>query len=172
VVGERYHYRVRARNVAGISEPSNTVGPVSVTHATFIDAMRSRAIPYGSRGDVTVATGDDRQFRERRFRRQGSNGAELLYALPGRIQAVRVQVFSRQSDDPVVILGSPDGRSFGPLPVERTSFALEDEDYGYWKPLLYAGEGREGDRYLKIVFRDPAQLSRVEIDHAPGDEAP
>jgi hypothetical protein len=34
---------------------------------------------------------------------------------------------------------------------------------------VYAGEGREDDRYLKIVFRTPAQLSRVEIGHAPRD---
>ena len=172
VVGESYRYRVRARNVAGVSDPSSVVGPVTATHATFVDTMRSRAIPYGARGDVTVATGDDRRFRERRYRRQGSSGSELLYALPGRIQAVRVQVFAQNSDDPVVILGSPDGRSFGPLPVERKSFALEDEDYGYWTPLLYVGEGREDDRYLKIVFRDPAQLSRVEIDHSPDSDTP
>jgi hypothetical protein len=40
------------------------------------------------------------------------------------------------------------------------------------RDLLYAGEGREDDRYLKIVFRDPAQLSRVEIDHSPDSGTP
>jgi hypothetical protein len=34
------------------------------------------------------------------------------------------------------------------------------------------GEGREDDRHLKIVFRDPAQLSRVEIDHSPDSDTP
>ena len=66
-----------------------------------------------------------------------------------------------------MVLGSPDGRSYGPLAVERRSFALGDEDYGYAIPILYSGTGRENDRYLKIVFRAPAELSRVEIDHVP-----
>jgi hypothetical protein len=169
-VGGRYYYRVRARNVAGISGPSNVVGPVAVRHATFVDTMRSRAIPYDARGEVTVATGEDRQFRERLHRRQASSGSEILYALPGRITSYRVQVFAKDTDDPIVVLGSPDGRTFGPLPVRRESFALGDEDYGYWLPTLYSGEGREDDRYLKIVFRTSAQLSRVEIGHAPRGE--
>jgi hypothetical protein len=169
-VGRRYHYRVRARNVAGVSPPSNVVGPVAVSHATFVDTMRSRAIPYDARGEVTVATGEDRQFRERLYRRQAPNGSEILYALPGRITSYRVQVFAQDTDDPIVVLGSPDGRTFGPLPVRRESFALGDEDYGYWLPTLYSGEGREDDRYLKIVFRTSAQLSRVEIGHAPRGE--
>ena len=172
VVGESYHYRVRARNVAGTSAPSNVVGPVAVPHATWIDTMRSRAIPYGARGDVTVATGDDRRFRERLRRRRAPNGSELVYLAPGAIIAVRIQAFAQGTHDPVVILGSPDGRTFGPLPVQRQSFAFGDVDYGYWLPILYAGEGREGDRYLKIVFRTPAQLSRVEIASLPRADAP
>ena len=166
-VGGSYHYRVRARNVAGTSPPSNAVGPVAVPHATLIDTMRSRAIPYSARGDVTVATGEDRRFRERLHRRRASNGGELLYAVPGPLEAFRVQVFARETDDPVVILGSPDGRVFGPLSARRESFAFADADYGYWLPILYSGEGRDDDRYLKIVFRNPAQLSRVEIDYVP-----
>jgi hypothetical protein len=166
VTGESYHYRVRARNVAGVSAPSNVVGPVPVAHATYLDDMRSRAIPYAVRGDVEWVEGDARRFRERLHRRRAPNGSELLYAVPGRITGVRVQAFSL-TDDPLVVLGSPDGRSFGPLPVERRSFALGDEDYGYSIPVLYSGEGREDDRYLKIVFRSPAELSRVEIDHVP-----
>jgi mannan endo-1,4-beta-mannosidase len=165
VVGESYYYRVRARNVAGVSAPSNAMGPVTVPHRTLIDAMRSRAIPYAARGDVGWTAGEERRFRERLHRRQGTNGSELVYALPGRIEEVRVQVFARESADPIVLLGSPDGRSYGPLATRRESFALNDEDYDYWIPILYTGEGREDDRYLKIVFRNPAQLSRVEIDH-------
>jgi hypothetical protein len=167
VVGESYHYRVRARSRAGTSAPSNVVGPVGVPHLTWIDTMRSRAIPYAARGDVVVVTGEDRRFRERLHRRRAPNGSELVYRVPGRITAVRVQAFAQATDDPIVVLGSADGRTFGPLPMGRESFALGDEDYGYWIPVLYAGEGREGDRYVKIVFRTPAQLSRVEIDHVP-----
>ena len=171
-LGESYHYRVRARNVAGTSPPSNVVGPVAVPRVTWIDTMRSRAIPYGARGDVTVVTGDDRRFRERLRRRRAPNGSELVYLAPGVLTGVRIQAFAQETDDPLVILGSPDGRTFGPLPVERESFAFGDADYGYWLPIRYSGEGREGDRYLKIVFRTPAQLSRVEIDYLPPPDDP
>jgi mannan endo-1,4-beta-mannosidase len=167
VVGESYRYRVRARNVAGVSPPSNEVGPVAVDHATMVDTMRGRAIPYAARGDVRWVTGDARRFRERLHRRRAPSGSELVYALPGRITGVRVQAFAQETHDPIVVLGSPDGRSYGPLAVERRSFALGDADYGYWIPVLYSGEGRENDRYIKIVFRVPAELSRVEIDHVP-----
>lgn len=167
VAGQSYHYRVRARNVAGTSAPSNVVGPVAVPYATWIDTMRSRAIPYGARGEVSLATGDDRRFRERLHRRRAPHGSELVYLVPGVVTGVRIQAFAQETDDPVAVLGSPDGRTFGPLPVHRESFAVGDEDYGYWLPVLYSGEGREDDRYLKIVFRNPAQLSRVEIDYTP-----
>jgi hypothetical protein len=166
-VGESYHYRVRARNLAGTSPPSNVVGPVAVPHRTWIDTMRSRAIPYAARGDVVVATDADRRFRERLHRRQAANGSELVYLVPGTISRVRVQAFAQENDDPIVVLGSRDGRTYGPVDTRRESFALGDEDYGYWIPVQYTGEGREDDRYLKIVFRTPAQLSRVEIDYRP-----
>jgi mannan endo-1,4-beta-mannosidase len=166
-VGESYHYRVRARSLAGTSPPSNEVGPVEVPHLTWIDTMRSRAIPYAARGDVVVATDDDRRFRERLHRRRAPSGSELVYRVPGRIAGVRVQAFAQETGDPVVVLGSADGRTFGPLFMERESLALGDPDYGYWIPVLYAGEGRKDDRYVKIVFRSGAQLSRVEIDYVP-----
>jgi hypothetical protein len=172
VVGGSDHYRVRARNVAGTSAPSNVVGPVAVAHATWIDTMRSRAIPYGARGDVTVATGDDRRFRERLHRRRAPNGSELVYRVSGAMLEVRIQAFAQGTDDPLVVLGSADGRTFGPLSVERESFAFGDEDYGYSLPILYTAEGREDDRYVKVVFRTEAQLSRVEIDYRPRPDAP
>jgi hypothetical protein len=166
-VGESYHHRVRARNVAGVSPPSNVVGPVAVPHATLIDTMRSHAIPYWATSGVSVAAGEDRSFGERRYRRQAPNKSEILYAVPGAIVGFRVQVHAQHPDDPVVVLGSADGRTFGPLPVRRTSAAIEDPDYAYWVPSLYVGEGREDDRYLKIVFRTSAQISRVELDYVP-----
>jgi hypothetical protein len=169
VVGERYHYRVRARNTAGLSPPSNVVGPISVSCATLIDTMRSWAIPYGARGDVAMASTEDRRFRERLYRRRAERGNEILYALPAAISRFRVQAFAQETRDPLVILGSADGRIFRPLPVRHASVSLEDEDYGYWRPILYAGEGDGSQRYLKIVFRAAAELSRVEIDHAPGN---
>jgi len=86
----------------------------------------------------------------------------------GEFGFVGTSAVERVLDDAIVVLGSPDGQTFGPLPVRREGFALGDEDYGYWLPTLYSGEGREDDRYLKIVFRTPAQLSRVEIGHFPG----
>ena len=172
VVGGGDHYRVRARNVAGTSAPSNVVGPVAVPHATWIDTMRSRAIPYGARGDVTVATGDDRRFRERLHRRRAPNGSELVYRVSGAMLEVRIQAFAQGTDDPLVVLGSADGRTFGPLSVERESFAFGDEDYGYSLPTLSTAEGREDDRDVKVVFRPEAQLSRVEIDYRPRPDAP
>jgi len=34
-----WYYRVRAVNESGVSEPSNVVGPVPVTQATFVDEL-------------------------------------------------------------------------------------------------------------------------------------
>jgi hypothetical protein len=166
-IGMSYYYRVRARNEAGVSSPSNIVGPVVVTHATFTDDMRSRIAPYDVEGIVTLASEDDRRFREALYRRHGRPGAEILYYVPGRIRAFRVNAFSNHSKDPLALVASVDGEQLVPCEQKRAVLSSDAGEYAYWTPIFYSGACASDARYLRIMFRDEAQLARVEIDHLP-----
>jgi hypothetical protein len=129
--------------------------------------MRSIIEPYDAEGVVTVASDDDRRFREAMYRRHARAGAEILYHIPGRITEFRVHAFSGKSQDPLALIVSKDGERPVRCEQKREIFLSESEDNGHWTAFRYSGVCHEDARYLGILFRDEAQLARVEIDHSP-----
>ena len=64
VPGERYWYRVAARNSAGESEPSNVVGPVRVECRTLVDECRDLSLTATTTGTVLPASENARMVQE------------------------------------------------------------------------------------------------------------
>jgi mannan endo-1,4-beta-mannosidase len=162
-VGTTVFYRVRARNSAGLSAFSNVVGPVRVAARTLVDPMRNLSVVYHGQGPLALSGGDDRRFKETTRRVKGEAGAELTYYVPGTIQGFQVDVFAAEEGDPLSLLTSVDGRIYTPVAPERRSFFAGQEDYGYWAPIRYTASAPGEARYLRLVFREAAEVARVEI---------
>jgi mannan endo-1,4-beta-mannosidase len=165
--GRTYYYRVVACNPSGVSEPSNVVGPVHVTHRTLVDELWNDSRIFLKEGNLQFTENQARKFKEDCHRLAGRAKSAIVYRAPGGIAAVRVLLFS-QSDQPAIRLSfSKDGRTFGPVEsqVARTE-TYGEQAYGFWKALRYsAGPAEPDGDYVRIEFLTEAQISRVEIDH-------
>jgi hypothetical protein len=62
--GPGYYYRVRAKNVEGVSAPSNVVGPVRVDDRAIVDELSdySRTLAHG--GELALETANARAYKE------------------------------------------------------------------------------------------------------------
>lgn len=161
-VGGRYYYRVSAMNSAGVSSPSNCVGPVEVHFKAKIDRMKSLdEVVYSAQ--VSPVTGGDRSFKEIRNRIAGGAGAEMVYSVPGRFQAFALYAFEQFGDTGLRVLGSSDGSNWSDLHIEPETFTSAETNYDYWRPKLYRFQGGNTVKFLKIHFNATAQLARVEI---------
>jgi hypothetical protein len=165
--GKAYHYRVVARNSSGVSESSNVIGPVRVTHRTLVDELWNDSRIFLKEGNLQFTENQARKFKEDCHRLAGQGKSAIVYHAPGGIAAARVLLFS-QSDQPTIRISfSREGRKFGPVEsaVARTE-TYGEQAYGFWKALRYSASPSEpGSDYMKVEFLAEAQISRVEIDH-------
>jgi mannan endo-1,4-beta-mannosidase len=182
-----YYYRVVAKNTAGTSQPSNVVGPVSVTTQMLVDECGNLKSLSASEGGVTVRDSNARLTKEDAERFALPAGASITYRVDGPIRGWRVYGFAPNDDLEIAVTASSDGHSFQPLAAERRSYSSGRGDYGYLAPVLYKGNGLTAKaEYLRITVpasashpaQDgqksaapaageatfPLQISRVEID--------
>jgi hypothetical protein len=172
--GKTYHYRVLACNPSGVSEPSNVVGPVRVTHRTLVDELWNDSRIFVKEGNLRFEENEARKFKEDCHRLAGQGKCAVIYRAPGGIRAVRVFLFTQSSQPALRILLSKDGRRFDPVESSLAQTATYGGDaYGFWKAQVCSVPARastpdgittNGD-YVRIEFLAEAQLSRVEIDH-------
>lgn len=162
-----WFYRVRARNQAGQSEPSNVVGPVTARHATLVDEMADFSLIHARSGALAVQTRDCRKAREDAHRLGGKAQSAIVYQLPAPVQACRLWTFFPGEIVNFRLLVSADGTTYKEVPSAKQIFSQGGgDDYGYWKPVLFeCRPGAADARFLKIVFQAESQLSRVEIDY-------
>jgi hypothetical protein len=162
-----WYYRVRANNEAGISEPSNVVGPVKVAHATLVDELADFSRVYDRKGGLEIKTRDCRKAKEDAHRAAGIAGDALIYRLPAAIEGFRVSVFFPQEVADPKFAVSDDGRTYRGVAAGREIYFNGAGDYNYWKPVLYHAADIGGGKYLKIELTGETQIGRVEIVHAP-----
>ena len=162
----RWYYRVRAGNDAGLSEPSNVVGPVAVTHATLVDELTDFTKTRAHSGTIRLETHDSRKAKEDATRAAGNAGDSLTYRLPTAIEGFRVFVFFPQDVADLEFSVSADGKNFQPVKAGRQDYSVGANAYGYWKPAVFHAEDIKGDaRFLKIGLTGETQIARVEITH-------
>ncbi|MEN6386925.1 MAG: hypothetical protein ABFD79_17225 [Phycisphaerales bacterium] len=166
-VGSACYYRVKAKNIAGTSEPSNVVGPVFIYCKTLVDEMRDFSLMKTYKGKLTFDNHLARKFKEDSHRIAGSNGASIVYCLNKPISSFKVFSFSpgRVSDFKFSV--SENGKKYKPVKAEVQSFAAGKGYYDYEIPALFTYALSPSDnKYLKIEFTGKAQISRVEIKYA------
>jgi mannan endo-1,4-beta-mannosidase len=184
VPGREYLYRVIARNEAGLSDPSNAVGPVAVECRTIVDECRDRALIDSISGRVSIATENARTVQEDCHRLAIPPGSAVTYRVTGPVRQWRVFSFSREEDARLEFDVSSDGRTFRPIDCTRTAFPSAQSVYGYLTPVKFSGHPASNDaRYLRIGISDsheagskverkqvPLEIGRVEIDYVPGTD--
>lgn len=163
-IGETYYYRIIARNVAGESEPSNIVGPLEVEKQVLIDNMDNISRMYHRSDGLTVSTEDDRKFKEDMYRLKGNEGDTLIYNTPGPMVGWNVFAFSKDEEPSLEMYKSTDNESYTKVNPKVQSYYRGNLDYGYWVPFEYSNnELSDSTRYLKIIYNDTTQISRVEV---------
>jgi hypothetical protein len=159
-----WYYRVRANNAQGTSEPSNIIGPVTVTHATLVDELADFSRTSAHSGALRLETHDSRKAKEDCTRAAGDTGDSLTYQLPAGIEGFRVFVFFPKEVADLEFFVSTDGKTFQPIKSYRQDHPVGANDYGYWKSAIFHVENFNGNaRFLKIGLTGETQIARVEI---------
>ena len=164
-----WFYRVRASNEAGVSEPSNIVGPVNVTQATFVDELADFTKTQSQNGNWRLTERSSRPVKEDAQRAAGNAGDALIYKLPNSVEGLRVFAFFPTNVADLIFSVSADGQNFQEVKAGSENYYAGAGDYSYWKPVLYHAEKiTAGGTFLKIELTGETQIGRVEILHAPG----
>ena len=162
-----WYYRVRARNEAGLSEPSNVVGPVKVTQVTLVDELADFSKLHAHQGNLEIKTHDSRKAKEDAHRVAGKAGDVLVYQLPASIEGFRVFAFFPKDVADLKFSVSADDKTYREVAAGKESYFQGAGDYNYWKPVLFHAENIGGDdKFLKIELTGETQIGRVEIAHA------
>jgi len=165
--GGEWFYRVLAKNSAGVSKPSNVVGPVNVTHDTLVDNLADFSKVQARQGALEIQSHKCRDAKEDAYRAAGRAGDALVYQLPTAIEGFRVFTFFPGDVADLKFSVSDDGQTYRYVPAGRTDYFSGAGDYNYWKPVLYHAENVSGPgKFLKIELTGETQIGRVEITRA------
>jgi hypothetical protein len=171
-LGKNYYYRVTAKNSAGDSEPSNVVGPVSVSCKTLVDELKDWQFIYKRTGDLSLQTKEARKFKEDYHRLKGKTWfcifrPWVIYKVEPPITSWKVFSFFPEKITDFKFYVSADGKNFKQIKkFDRHNYFTGKGLYGYHIPVLYEGAGLGDDaQYLKIEYTGEAQISRVEIKY-------
>ncbi|HYG79723.1 MAG TPA: hypothetical protein VD861_05010, partial [Pyrinomonadaceae bacterium] len=162
------YYRVRAKNAAGSSAPSDVVGPVRAEGRTIVDELINFSLTHSrSSGPVSLASKDARPYKEDAHRVKGRDEVWVAYRVRGPLRYAKVLAFMEGAGERALeFYVSPDGVTYTRAEVSATRFPTAVNPYGYKLPVRYElTSAAPGSRFLKIVFRDEAQISRVELRH-------
>jgi hypothetical protein len=166
-VGKSYYYRVTAKNSAGVSEPSNIVGPVPVSCKTLVDELQDCSFIHKREGNLSLETNQARKFKEDSHRLKGTKDAYIIYQVESPINSFKVYSFFPEEISDFNFFVSADGVNFRPAKFSRRDYFTGKGDYNYYPPVFYEGAGLGDAKYLKIEFTAEAQIARVEIKSCP-----
>lgn len=164
ISGKTYEYRVRARNDAGASKWSNVRGPVKGIGPILVDPMMRTAQIFASDGKLEFTKKDSRQAKEDLYRLAGQRDAYVVYYLADPFDQFQIDCFFPEGVEAPKIEVSHDGISYKEVSVKSKNYFLEDEAYGYWKPVRYSYHKKDSNiQYLKITWQTNMQLAHTII---------
>jgi hypothetical protein len=165
--GNTYYYRVRAKNSAGASAASNTVGPIRVDARVFVDELKDLSRLVAHSANISLLSQNARAYKEDAHRLRGGAGDWITYRSTEPLQFARVLVFMEATPADVEFYVSQDGSNFTKAAAKSSRFPTEINPYGYKLPVRYElADLPANTKFLKLVFTGGAQLSRVELRYA------
>lgn len=164
--GTSYYYRVLAKNVSGVSPPSNVVGPIVSTERFLIDEMANFSLMLAHEGKLSLETANARPYREDPHRVKGSTGDSIVYQVDGALVSVKVLTLMENAEKEFEFYVSSDNEVFSRVTPKVTRYPNEGNLYGYKLPVKYELLDLSGkNNSIKIVFTGDAQISRVEVHY-------
>jgi mannan endo-1,4-beta-mannosidase len=165
-IGESYYYRVIAHNSAGISGPSNIVGPVLVSYKTLVDEMQNMQFIHEHSDNLSLQVKQARNFKEDAHRLKGTPGDYIIYEVEAPINSWKVYSFFPAEVVDFKFYVSSNRANYKQIEFERLYYFASKGEYDYYKPVLYMGTGSGEDaKYLKIEYNSETQISAVEIKY-------
>lgn len=161
-VGKTYFYKIAAKNVSGTSVHSAVSNAVKITSQVLIDNMENYANFIYTSGKITIATSDDRKYKEDMFRLESDAKSEIVYYVPGIIEKVKVYSFCDTKCQNLELQVSENATDF--KAIDSTTQSYYGNGKFYQVPLLYSTEIKDSKaHYLKIAVKEKSQIGRVEI---------
>lgn len=164
-----YFYRIKATNESGESEYSNVVGSVDVTFKKLIDELEDFNKVFQKDGEFKFLSIEDiRKAKEERNRLTGTEGSYFIYKIPSAISAVKIDMFPLKENSAIKIFTGNSVDSLTELEMNKDIFNFGKNDYGFFDAVTYSSEDiPDNSRYVKIIFGDSVQISRIEITFNP-----
>lgn len=163
-------YRVRARNSSGVSGPSNRAGPVQVRRLCRVDELQDLSRTDAKSAGLELNNDYNALYAEYLFRVKGNTNEWLTYKTAVPMDSVKMTAFFAASVTDLVLQVSGDGIIFTDLVPVKKVRVLPKLTMG-----AAAGKNRTmveyqcavpvDNRYLKVLWKGPAELDRVEIYH-------
>jgi hypothetical protein len=168
--GQTWFYRVVARNASGVSQPSNTVGPVRVKRVCLADELQDFSRVSGHSEGLKLSNDYNAMYAEYLFRAQGNATDWIGYQVPGPIESVKLVAFFGKQMADLALEVSADGVRFRRLTPSRRERPLPAPPGGAARGqrrtmVEYESPVPPGNRHVKILWTGPAELDRVEIYH-------
>ncbi len=166
-IGKTYSYRLKAKNEAGVSEPSGVVGPVRVITKKFVDEMENFDKVFQKDRALRLLTFQDiRRAKEDRSRLTGAAGSSIVYAVPPSAYNFRVDAFAANPDSEVQLYTSSDGITFAPSDTAKETITFPKNDYGFFHAISFRlKEIPKGTTYIKVVLDGTLQIGRIEFSY-------
>jgi hypothetical protein len=164
--GKTHHYRIVARNEAGLSQPSKALGPVKIRCRTLVDEMKNLSLTYRKSGKLELRSNNARNYKEDCHRLWGGPGAWIAYRVGGPIVAVRVWAFGEQGEPGLAFRAGCEGEKGNTLTPRTQDFNAGKDMYDFRWPRLYTLEALPGAAAeMTIQFQKETQIARVEIEY-------
>ncbi len=168
--GETWFYRVVARNTSGVSEPSNTVGPIRVKEVCLVDELQDFSLAREKSEGLTLNNDYNGVYAEYLFRARGTDGDWIRYQVPGSIRLIQVVAFYVADAAELTFQASSDGNRWVELAPSRRERQLASPPGGPGRNqrrtlVEYTAEVPSSCCQLRIRWHSAAELDRVEVYH-------
>ncbi len=168
-IDKSYSYRVVAKNSAGTSVPSNTVGPIRVSSLVLVDECRNLEMLHQDSTGIKLLSTQARKTQEDLHRFELTRESRLIYRVEQPINAWQLHLFSQERGALPKVHCSIDGKNFLPCKSAKLRVPTGANDYGYQFPFIVRGTpSQPGCKFLSITLgadSPSVEISRVEIEH-------
>lgn len=166
--GERWAYRVIARNASGPSKPSNVVGPIEVKRVCLADELQDFSRCRTKSDGLTLNNEYNALYAEYLFRAKGTTNDWIAYEVPAALESVRAVAFFAKEVSGFRFRVSGGGDAYAATEAQQKVRVLPKISGGaasgqHRTMVEYTFTPPPGQKHLRIEWAGAAELDRVEL---------